>query len=268
MGVYTVGGVLSSEADTSYSCPICGSRHTTVERVCNHMRPAHRIPYTDAWEMVTGAAYVQTQPTSAIYQIWNPRSGRFYIGRTRDVVRRFRDHKQQLRCHEHPNVLLQFDYELLRVDGLDYEFAVIEECAPCDIPAREKYHVENSGALVDGYNVAKVDHHGRWRCKEIEDEVFAAAISLGALWSGVGEPLYLACHSARYDLWHKRLPEDRLPSLHEARTDEEGRLTEAIADQLGIEARALLDAWDSQEYTWWKWRAGPYPWPQGWESRR
>lgn len=89
----------------------------------------------------------------AIYAIVHRQSGRCYVGQTSDVVRRWRQHRCDLRSGHHHSVFLQRVWRKYGEDAFD--FVVLEECADSTLTVREQFWADalpsvfNSRLAVD-----------------------------------------------------------------------------------------------------------------------
>ena len=76
-----------------------------------------------------------------VYQVRHIKSGRVYIGGTRDFDARWKDHRSQLRSGKHPAKRLLRDFWLCGLDGLVFE--VLERVPPGgDLLAAEQAHLD------------------------------------------------------------------------------------------------------------------------------
>jgi hypothetical protein len=91
--------------------------------------------------------------TSGIYIIKNLRNGKFYLGQTQNIRKRWNDHKSNLRKNTHSNIHLQRAWN---IDGeKNFKFLVLEYCPVEQLDEREQVHLD---AYVSGnncYNIAK-----------------------------------------------------------------------------------------------------------------
>lgn len=92
---------------------------------------------------------------SGIYCIENINNHKKYIGLSRDIYRRWGEHKSELRNNHHKNKYLQRAWNL---DGEEsFKFYIIELCDPLVICDRERYYIAKYHALAheNGYNLTK-----------------------------------------------------------------------------------------------------------------
>lgn len=91
-----------------------------------------------------------------IYKITNQVNGKVYIGQSKNIKDRWRNHKTRAfndyesnSCYEYPL------YRAIRKYGLEnFSFEIIEECLPSELNEREKYWIKyyDSFNLENGYN--------------------------------------------------------------------------------------------------------------------
>lgn len=87
-----------------------------------------------------------------IYCITNVINNKKYIGLSRDIRRRWNEHKSDLRNNNHSNIYLQREWNMYTEDS--FEFSVIELCDPLEICDRERYYIAEYHTLSheSGYN--------------------------------------------------------------------------------------------------------------------
>lgn len=86
-----------------------------------------------------------------VYQITNTTDGKIYVGKSRDINKRWRNHRYQLKKGVHPNPHLQSAYQL---DGAAaFVYAVLEECEFVVAERREAFHILALNAVANGYNL-------------------------------------------------------------------------------------------------------------------
>lgn len=91
---------------------------------------------------------------SGIYQIMNMVTGVFYIGSSKDMMRRRQVHFCELRNNRHCNPKLQHSFNKYGEGA--FVFGVVEFCPVENLFAREDWHLRTTGATVDGvgYNLS------------------------------------------------------------------------------------------------------------------
>lgn len=90
-----------------------------------------------------------------IYCIENIINNRKYIGLSRDIYRRWVEHKSELRRGTHANVYLQNAWN--KYGENNFEFNIVELCDPFVICDRERYYIAKYHTLSheNGYNLTK-----------------------------------------------------------------------------------------------------------------
>ena len=104
---------------------------------------------------------------SGVYKITNNITGEFYIGSSKDIKRRWADHKCLSKWKQHPNIKL---YKAMAQYSLDnFTFEVLEETA--DLRNREQYWIEQlkpsyNNLWAKGRNIKRRKETTRRCCKE------------------------------------------------------------------------------------------------------
>lgn len=90
-----------------------------------------------------------------IYCIKNIVDNKKYIGLSRDIRRRWGEHKSELRNNTHANTYLQNAWNLYGEKS--FEFCIVELCDPFIICDRERYYIAEYHTLSheNGYNLTK-----------------------------------------------------------------------------------------------------------------
>ena len=86
---------------------------------------------------------------SGIYKITNTVTGDFYIGSSKDVKRRWTDHKCPSRWNDNPNSPLYLDMKKYGVDK--FEFQVIAEVEPEQLKEKEQQFIETLKPTYNRY---------------------------------------------------------------------------------------------------------------------
>lgn len=88
-----------------------------------------------------------------IYCIENTINNKKYIRLSRDIRRRWNEHKSELRNNNHDNVYLQRAWNVYGEDS--FRFNIIELCEPCELCDKEQYYIVKYHTLSHehGYNL-------------------------------------------------------------------------------------------------------------------
>jgi len=90
-----------------------------------------------------------------IYKITNKVNGKFYIGSSNNIKRRWRHHKSNLRSGTHANIHLQNSYD--KHGESQFEFVILEEVSKSKLLIREQEYLDKAfGGHQDIYNISKV----------------------------------------------------------------------------------------------------------------
>ncbi len=99
---------------------------------------------------------------SGIYKITNKITGKFYIGSTKDIDKRWYDHKRELQLNIHKNPKLQHSWNFYGEDK--FEFLILEEIEPDQIKLfeREQYYLDTFKPHMRGigYNISSTANGG------------------------------------------------------------------------------------------------------------
>lgn len=91
--------------------------------------------------------------TAGIYQIRNLINGKRYIGSSKHIYLRFRQHRTKLNCRKHDSIILQRAWD--KYGEVNFAFEVIERVAELSmLQNREQYHLDlwQSAKSGIGYN--------------------------------------------------------------------------------------------------------------------
>lgn len=95
-----------------------------------------------------------------IYKITNQTNGKSYIGQSKNIEVRWKNHKTDSNNPNGDN----YDYPLYRAFrkyGLEnFTFEVLEECSTSLLNEREEYYINKYNTLYQGYNQVKVNQGG------------------------------------------------------------------------------------------------------------
>lgn len=101
---------------------------------------------------------------SGIYIIKNLINEKFYIGSSKDILERFKDHIRELNKDNHANVYLQAAWYLYGEKV--FEFLILEECEEEYLLIREQYYLDNNN-WNQLYNLSKIACAGGSEAVEI-----------------------------------------------------------------------------------------------------
>ena len=90
-----------------------------------------------------------------IYKITNTITGKSYIGHSKDILRRWAQHRFDAKTKELPL------YRAIRKYGIEnFDFSILEECKIKDLSVREDYYVNKFNSYIpNGYNYNKPETH-------------------------------------------------------------------------------------------------------------
>ena len=89
--------------------------------------------------------------TSGIYSIQNKINGKRYIGQSKNIERRFKDHLSRLENGNHDNDYLQKSFD--KYGKQCFEFKILCECSIEDLDKEEKQFINLYGTYLQGYNL-------------------------------------------------------------------------------------------------------------------
>lgn len=101
--------------------------------------------------------------TSGIYLIANQENGKVYIGSSKDIERRFKEHKKALKSGTHHNKHLQRSYTISGPDKFSY--SIIYRCEE-NLIEKEREFIKLYNAMEDGYNTRDPRNVAIKACKE------------------------------------------------------------------------------------------------------
>ena len=88
---------------------------------------------------------------SGIYRIKNTANGKYYVGQSEDIAKRWFHHRWELQNGKHINLHLQAAWDKYGEES--FEFQVLELCPVEELNDREKYWIFYFDALDNGYNI-------------------------------------------------------------------------------------------------------------------
>lgn len=119
---------------------------------------------------------------TGIYQILNTTDGKIYIGKAKDILCRWRNHRYQLKKGIHKNAHIQAAYNL---DGVEaFLYSVVEECDVSVLEEREAFHIVRLNAVNAGYNLLAPlpSNHGvRYHSEHSRRKMSEAQLARGPL---------------------------------------------------------------------------------------
>ena len=89
--------------------------------------------------------------TSGVYAIQCVTNGKYYIGQSKDVYGRLRDHKNKLVTKKHHNRLLQRAYNKYGEDC--FIFSTFKECSINELDLYERFYIDLLDTINSGYNL-------------------------------------------------------------------------------------------------------------------
>ena len=164
---------------------------------------------------------------SGVYKITNKITGDFYIGSSKDIKRRWRDHRKLSQWKAHSNTRL---YKDMFEFGLDnFTFEIIEETS--SLKEREQYYIEQ---LKPSYNSIRAKGHDTERHKEGNKAWYRS---------------HLEEHSANMKAWYEAHKDERSiksKAWYEAHKDEHLTKCKARYHARRDECLAKSKAYDSR----------------------
>ena len=106
------------------------------------------------------------QDKIGIYKIQNKLNGKIYIGQSKHIYQRWKQHKS---CQK-PNAILTIAFQKYGIDNFSFE--IIEECNQKDLDEKEKYWIKYYNSYEDGYNLTRGGASGFYYDIEKVWEVF------------------------------------------------------------------------------------------------
>ena len=101
---------------------------------------------------------------SGVYKITNTVTGDFYIGSSKDVKKRWREHKHPSVWKNHPNNQMYIDMQKYGVDK--FVFEVIEEAEESFLKEKEQYFIETLNPTYNNYNAKGLNIEKRKKSKK------------------------------------------------------------------------------------------------------
>lgn len=127
----------------------------------------------------------KTITLGGIYKIENLATGRIYIGKSKNVIDRFKQHKQSLKNGHHVNKNLQKDYNIYGKSN--FEFSILKKTDDVKkLYYYESYYVDKYNCNKNGYNIKRLYNHKAIKFIEKDIDVYINKIKciLSAIDSG------------------------------------------------------------------------------------
>ncbi|MBE6725040.1 MAG: GIY-YIG nuclease family protein [Ruminococcaceae bacterium] len=106
-----------------------------------------------------------------IYKFTNVIDGKSYIGKSKNITRRYNHHKR-LAGGEADGFNLYVDSVMREVGFHNFEFMVLEECHPEELDEKEKYYIKKFNTLIpNGYNISFGGRGGRFQSIKSFEEI-------------------------------------------------------------------------------------------------
>ena len=91
--------------------------------------------------------------TCGIYMIKNKRNDKVYIGKSKNIEQRWKEHINMLNNHKHHCYKLQEDWNLFNEDS--FEFLTLQSCPEESLTENENKWIHIFNAKTKGYNTDK-----------------------------------------------------------------------------------------------------------------
>lgn len=107
---------------------------------------------------------------SGIYKILNTNNGKFYIGSSKNILKRYKQHLKELEKGKHINRHLQSSFNKY---GDVFKLIILEICNENILSEREKYYIDYTKSLDEkiGYNINPfADRPPSWKGKKHTNE--------------------------------------------------------------------------------------------------
>ena len=96
-----------------------------------------------------------TEKISAVYKITNTVTGDFYIGSSKDVKERWKNHKCQSTWKKCPNNPMYIDMQRYGIDKFDFQ--ILEEVEPEQLKEKEQKFIETLKPIYNNYRAKGLD---------------------------------------------------------------------------------------------------------------
>lgn len=91
---------------------------------------------------------------SGIYQIHCISNGKVYIGSSKDIYTRWKQHKSDLNRNRHPNPYMQKSYN--KYGKIYFVYSILEECTEDKLLEREQYYLDYVFEANNTFNLALI----------------------------------------------------------------------------------------------------------------
>lgn len=89
--------------------------------------------------------------TSGVYRIWNPATGDFYVGSSKNIELRFGWHIKNLVEHKHHNYRMQAAFDA----GARFKAEILQKCSPFDVEKMEQRWITKLHPTYNIYQTVK-----------------------------------------------------------------------------------------------------------------
>lgn len=107
---------------------------------------------------------------SGIYKITNTATGDFYIGSSKNIKRRWKEHKCLSKWKESPNNPMYLDFQKHGIDKFDFE--ILEEVKPDSLKEAEQQFIEKMHPTYNQMNAKGLDVERRKKYKKEYDKEY------------------------------------------------------------------------------------------------
>lgn len=128
---------------------------------------------------------------SGIYSILNRENGKIYVGQSKNLRRRFNNHRTDLNCNRHCNIHLQRAWDKYGSDSFD--FGVLEYCSVDDLDSNEIWWIDyfDSADFNKGYNLESGGNLNKTLSPETREKISKARMGK---YCGKDNPFYGKTH--------------------------------------------------------------------------
>ena len=114
----------------------------------------------------------ETLEIQGIYKIENKNTGKVYIGKSKDIYKRWKEHRAMLEKGIHHSVKLQRSYNKTK-DKTIFEYSILEEVQDeSKLTEREDHYINKYDSLFNGYNCVSADNHLNYKAKDKRQEYY------------------------------------------------------------------------------------------------